>query len=67
MAYPKFKTGDTCAFPERIDCNYGETFLSRETDQVTGNTIKKVLEYPRCKHMYFITTGNWGCNFKKVK
>lgn len=47
--YPKFKSKDECAFPERDNCNYDEFDPKSE----------------RCPYMKFFSLGNWHCIYEK--
>lgn len=49
QVYPKFKSKEECAYPERTNCNYDESDLKSE----------------RCPYMKCICMGQWHCIYKK--
>ena len=50
--YPKFKTGDACAYPDREDCNYSDKCSRCE-----------FMKYNNSKSIFDST--RWECTFKK--
>ena len=53
MIYPKFKQGEACAFPDRLDCNGDADDCKTRCPYMKYNNLKSIFDSTR-----------WECRYK---